>query len=199
MSRVPCAALPVLILLVPAAGLAGDKRAPPPKKVPALDLGLGKIGGALPDTNGIERPKAQTEGISPKVTTSDVHYEVLSVQHAYDFTRTTHGIQPVGDLLTAIALYGQPPTTQKFTTWVRVKASGPVSATIEMAILDSRGDTAMSGNGELNFKGAKDGEVDWLIDWAPVARPHGGTWKVLVRIAGQPMGTWPLQVIEEKR
>lgn len=188
----------IVLALLPCAAIAAEKAKG--KVKPKLDLGIGTIGGELPAADGIERKKAKQEGVAPKVTTSaDATFEVVEVQNAWDFTRSASGMKPVGDLLTAITLYGKPPTTQKFTTLVRIKATQPVTAPIELALLDPRGDTAMSGSGELNFKGAKDGEVSWLIDWAPVARPTGGDFKLLIRVAGRPMGTWPLKVVEEKR
>ena len=72
-----------------------------------------------------------------------------------------------------------------------------VNASIELVILDPRGDTALSGAGELVFRDGKADHVDYLLDWAPVARPSGGDYQLLIRIAGKPMGTWPLKV--EKR
>jgi len=163
-----------------------------------LDLGLGALGGALPKADGIEARRAQNEVTSPKVTTSDVRYTVLKVEHAWEFTRTAEGARPVGAPLTEIGLYGRPPSTPKFTTLVRVKATQNVNAPIELVILDPRGDTAMEGRGELSFTGSRRGEVDWLIDWAPTARPDGGEYTLLVRIAGRPMGTWPLKVVAAK-
>lgn len=203
-------ALLTVVLSAPAvwAGAPAKKANKPAKatkkvEAPKLELGLGSLGGALPKAEGLSNGReVQTgAGMSPTVTTSDVRYEVVKIQHAYDFARTAEGAKPVGGPLTEIGLYGEPPSTPKFTTLVKVKASKPVntSTSIELVILDPRGDTALSGNGELNFRGAKDGEVEWLIDWAPTARASGGDYRLLVRIAGQPLGTWPLKVVAEAK
>lgn len=181
-------------------GKAGkkDKAAKEKATAPKLDLGLGNLGGELPSVDGIEAKKATVQQQSPQITTRDVKFEVLEVVHAYDFVRTAQGTRPNGEILQEVGLYGHPPSTPKFATMVRVKATQNVNTSIELVILDPRGDTALSGSGELLFAGSKNGEVDWVIDWAPTARPQGGEFKLLVRIGGQPMGTWPLKVVASK-
>lgn len=198
-------ALLILVALPFSDAIAADK-APAKKKsnvvVPKIDLS--GIGGDLPSSDGIKSKKAEGNAMSPKASDPDVSYSVVEVAHAQDFSRGFGGAKPVGGALKAISLYGKPPTTQKFTTLVKVKATRPVNTSIELVILDSRGDTAMSGSGELSFKSDdkkknEASEVDYLMDWAPTPQPKGGDYKVLVRIAGQPMGTWPLKVLDEKR
>ncbi|MGA9519876.1 MAG: hypothetical protein WBV82_00345 [Myxococcaceae bacterium] len=184
----------VLALAVPSFAEAAD---PNKKKLVLPNLGLGNVGGELPKADGLKKPSARPATVAPKVTTSDVEYTVLKVEHATVFARTATGAKPQGGVLPAVMLSGDPPTTQPFTTLVKVKATQKVNASIELVILDPRGDTALSGAGELDFRNSKTDDVEYLIDWAPVARPSGGTYQILVRIAGQPMGTWPLKV--EKR
>jgi hypothetical protein len=185
----------VILVLALAAPLAAQAAEPAKVKLP--DLGLEKIGGELPKADGLKKPQGRPATVAPKVTTSDVEYTVLKVEHASAFARSAEGARPVGGPLPAVMLAGDPPTTQPFTTLVKIKATQKVNASIELVVLDPRGDTALSGGGELAFRNGKSDELEYLIDWAPVARPSGGNYQLLIRIAGQPMGTWPLKV--EKR
>lgn len=188
-------------LCLPLCAVAADKPAAKKKKsdvvVPKIDLS--GIGGDLPKADGLKGKKAQGSGLTPKTSDPDVSYDVVEVVHAQDFSRGAGGARPVGGALEAITLYGKPPSTQKFSTLVRVKATKAVNTSIELVILDPRGDTMMTGSGELGFKGNEKREVDYLIDWAPTPHPKGGDFKLLVRIGGQPMGTWPLKVVADKR
>ena len=54
----------------------------------------------------------------------------------------------------------------------------------------------MSAAGELRFRGTKGDEVDYVVDWDAVPCRWAGDFLVAVRVAGQPMGTWPLKVVE---
>jgi hypothetical protein len=101
-------------------------------------------------------------------------------------------------------LSGKPLTTEKFSTAIRVKSPQRVNARIEIAIVDFRGDMVMSSAGELRFRGAKGDEVDYTVDWDPVPwRAAGdraaGDFQVVVRVAGQPMGLWPLTLVEQNK
>jgi hypothetical protein len=53
--------------------------------------------------------------------------------------------------------------------------------------------------GEVNFRALKGHETDYLVDWDPVPWRTGGDFQVQVRVAGQPMGSWPLQMVEQKQ
>jgi hypothetical protein len=44
----------------------------------------------------------------------------------------------------------------------------------------------------------KQDEVDYMVDWDPTPTRAGGDFKVLIRIGGQVMGTWPLKVVAQK-
>ena len=193
-------ALGVLFAAGPQALAEEPRKAPqkkPAQKVEVPKIDLGGLGG-IPNADGVQKKRSDASAeLSPKVTGSEVEYRVERVVHAQGFTRSVEGHVPVGEALEAIRLHGRPPVTQAFTTMIRVKATANVNASIDVAILDPRGDTALSGSGNLSFANAKTGEAEWLIDWTPTPRPHAGEYKVLVRIAGRPMGTWPLRVLPE--
>jgi hypothetical protein len=78
-----------------------------------------------------------------------------------------------------------------------VKSPQKVNATVEVLVLDPRGNVAMSASGELRFRQAKGDEVDYLIDWDAVPSRWAGDFLVAVRVAGKPIGSWPLKVIEQ--
>lgn len=161
-------------------------------EVPKIDLsGLGEI----PKGEGMQSRKAETADLAPQFGDSEtVKYDVVGIGHAKSFTRSAKGLMPVGGMLRSIALEGKPPTTQAFSTVVRVRSSRVGDASIEIVVLDPSGDTALSGSGLLRFKSAGS-NTDWVIDWEPTPRPKSGTYQVLVRVAGRPMGTWPLEVV----
>jgi len=195
MRRLHLLLIPVCVVLALPAAVSAKE--PPGKKkssAPKLDLGLGDIGGEIPKAEGLTRPEHKQERVGPQVTTRDVKYEVVKVEHAARFTPSASGARAEGGVLKAVKLSGTPPTLQPFATRVRVKATQKLNASIELVILDPRGDTALSGSGELVFSENGGDEVDYLLDWAPVARPAGGEYQLLVRIGGRPMGTWPLRV-----
>jgi hypothetical protein len=186
--------LPLLAVALSLSGWAAGSSKPAKQKFDVPNLGLGNVGGEIPKADDLKKPETGSQDLGLKSSAKDVKYQVVKVEHATDFTGGPHGGKAVGPL-EAVVLSGEPPTLQKFATRVRVKASARVNAPIELVILDARGDTALSGNGEVVF--GQGDEADYLMDWAPVARPSGGDYKVLVRIAGQPMGTWPLKVVKK--
>jgi hypothetical protein len=163
--------------------------------VPKIDLsGLGTI----PKGDGIVAKRVENEELTPRFGDSEVvTYEVVGIGHARSFTGGAKGLTPVGGMLRSIALSGDPLSTPPFTTVVRVRSSQKGDAPIEVVILDPSGDTALSGSGVVRFKNP--GTTDWQIDWDPTPRPRGGTYKVLVRVGGKPMGTWSLDVTAEKK
>ena len=182
-----------LALALPiAAGAADAKKKPAGNKV---DLNLPTFG-AIPKGDGIEKPKAEKVGDSPSVTPSSASYTVVRVSHGKGFIRGAGGATPTGGGLSSIPASGNPLTTEKFTTVVRVKSPQRVNAPIELMILDPRGDTALSASGEVNFRGVKQDEVDYTVDWDPTPVRSAGQFQVMVRIAGQVMGTFPVKVEE---
>jgi hypothetical protein len=96
-------------------------------------------------------------------------------------------------------LSGKPPTIEKFSTAIRVQSPQKVDARIEIAIVDFRGEVVMSSAGELRFRGAKGEEVDYTVDWDAVPWRSAGDFQVVVRVAEQPMGLWPLTLVEQNK
>ncbi len=192
-------ALLLLVLCSVAASAAEPKAKPKPnaeneKTKKALQLSLPSMGG-VPATDGISKPKAEVAADSPKVTTSNATYAVVSAQHAKSFARSPSGSTPVGGALAEITLAGDPPATERFSTVVRVRSKERTNAPIDLVILDPRGDTVMKARGEVNFRGSKSDEVDYSVEWEPTPWPKGGEFQMLVRIAGQVMGTYPMKVV----
>ncbi len=157
-----------------------------------MDLNLPSFG-AVPKGDDIAQPKADNKAIESTTTASNATYTVLRVLHGKQFTRSASGATPSGSI-EPISLSGTPPSTPKFTTVVRVKSPQRVNSSIDVVILDPRGDTAMTASGEVNFRGTKQDEVDYTVDWDPTPQRAGGQFQVMVRIGGQVMGTWPLKV-----
>jgi hypothetical protein len=184
-------------LLLSAVALAGTP-APAKKKsnvkVPSFTL---PSMGEVPKADGLQKAKADAPPPGPSTTRpADATYTVTKVQFGKQFVHGPGGQQPVQPF-TSVALRGSPLTTEKFSSLVKVKCPQKVNAPIELAVLDPRGDTAMSASGELVFKGATTDEVEYLVDWDPTPARAGGKFQLLVRVAGQPMGSWPL-IVEEK-
>jgi hypothetical protein len=156
---------------------------------PKLDLGIPRFD-ALPKGDDMKKvdEKAPTEraatapGVSP--------YTIVGVQHGKGFLRTPTGSKPSAPY-PAVMASGNPLMTEKFSTVVRVKAPEKKNASIELAVLDPRGDTVMDAQGQVTFKGE---EADWTVDWAPSGIRAVGDFQVLVRIDGNPLGTFPLKI-----
>lgn len=179
--------------------------APPPKAkakgAPAqkIDLGLPSMG-ELPKGDNLHKPKADDSGKdTSSVKSEDATYAVVRVQHAKGFTGGAGGLVPVGAALEAVNLEGKPPSTERFSTLIRVKSPQRVAAPIDVVILDPRGATALSASGKLSFRATKGDEVDYAIDWESTPCRSGGDYSVLVRVAGKALGTYPLKVIEAKK
>ena len=75
---------------------------------------------------------------------------------------------------------------------VRVKSPGKKGSSIDVVILDQRGDTVMEASGQLRFGNGV--EAEWQVDWEPTAIRNPGDFQVLVRVGGNPMGTFPLKL-----
>ena len=159
------------------------------QSAPKLDLGIPKFD-AIPKGDDMKhvQEKAPTEravtapGVAP--------YTVVSVQHGKGFVRTPTGSKPSAPY-PAVMASGNPLMTEKFTTVVRVKAPEKKNTSIEIAVLDPRGDTVMDAQGQLTFKSE---EADWTVDWDPTGLRSVGDFQVLVRIGGNPLGTFPLKI-----
>jgi hypothetical protein len=193
MARKKIFALTIVALVVSAAALAeGAKKKPKSPDVSSIALPpLAEI----PTADGISPPAAERLAPEPSAPSSAV-YSVTKIQHAKSFLLSRLGPLPVGGAIDQVHLGGKPPSFEKFSTAVRVKSPQKVNAMIEVLVLDPRGDVAMSAAGELRFRGAKGDEVDYVVDWDAVPCRWAGDFLVAVRVAGQPMGTWPLKVVE---
>jgi hypothetical protein len=201
LSQMSARLLVLLALAVP--GLAGAQdggthkaKAKPSGKAPNLDLGLPTFG-AIPSGTQLNKPKANDSLDTPTVTSAGAAYSVVRIQHAKAFARSPTGSVPMGGALEAIPLSGKPLSTEKFTTVVRVKSPARSSGSIELAVVDGRGDTLMSSRGELTFRGTKGDEVDYAIDWDPTPCRAGGDYQILVRVGGQSLGPFPLKLVEK--
>ena len=132
------------------------------------------------------------------MTPAGATYSVVKVMHGKSFSRTAAGAQPTGPF-DGVKLAGAPPVSEKFTTIVRVKCPQKVNTSIDVAILDARGETLMEvSGGQLNFKGLKDDEVDYTVDWDPTTMNGAGEYQALVRVGGNPMGSTPIKMLAPK-
>jgi hypothetical protein len=192
--------LVVLALAAPAMASAPDggtkAKTKSSAKAPNLDLGIPNFT-AIPSGTQLNKPKANDTLDAPTVTSAGAAYSVVRIQHAKAFARTPTGSMPMGGAFETLPLSGKPLSTEKFTTVVRVKSPQRSGASIELAIVDSRGDTLMSSSGELTFRGTKGDEVDYAIDWDPTPCRGGGDYEILVRIGGQSLGTYPIKFAEK--
>jgi hypothetical protein len=180
LSLLLCAALPLTAFSESPPATDPKKPASGAKsKTKAPDISIPTFG-EIPKGEGMTAPKSTDLGMETKGGPSGQSpaYTVLKVNNGRG----------------EIQISGTPPTTEKFSTVVRVKCPQKANAPIELVILDPRGDTVMSSSGELNFRRVKGDEVDYAVDWSPTPWPRGGTFSMLVRIGGQPMGTYPLKV-----
>jgi hypothetical protein len=188
-----------LTLLLAAAALAQDTATPPPPKklvgtkkvsAPKLDLGTVKFED-LPKDQLLQKPKTEEQQSGPSLARLDEAYSVVKVLHARAFLHGPDGARP-STPFPQVNLSGS--TTEKFSTVVRVKSPGKRGAHIEVAILDPRGDTVMSAEGELVFRGGD--ETEWAVDWAPTGVRGPGDYALLVRVSGNPIGTFPIKIAE---
>lgn len=97
-----------------------------------------------------------------------------------------------------VSASGTPLKLEKFSTVVRVKCTQNVNAPIDVVIVDERGDTLMEASGELMFRAQKQPELDYQVDWESTPVRRVADLAVLVRVAGRPLGTWPIKVAEKK-
>ena len=189
--------LQMIVVLACAFAFGADSKKDAAKlKGQKLDLGLPKTFNAIPTGEGLEKPKEKTTQAGPTTNSNDAQYVVVSVVHGKSFLRTATGAKPSSPF-EQVPTEGNPPTTEKFSTVVRVRCISKVNASIDVVILDPRSDTLMEASGQLLFRAQKDPELDWTVDWERTQLPRGtGTYQVLVRVAGQPMGTFPLKIAE---
>lgn len=162
------------------------------KEAPKLDLGLGlpKFGD-IPKGEALQKAKPQEADTATRSSPDKKDCSVVSVQHAKGFLRSPQGSKPSAPMPTLVAT-GSPLRTDKFITMVRVKCEDKRTREIAVAILDPGGDTLMDASGSVGFPGGV--ENDWQVDWEATSVRRPGTYQVLVRLGGEPLGTFPLQI-----
>ena len=159
------------------------------KKKPAMTVPALGLGGLATIPKGEELGAAGSEGrgSGPSVKSVDERFEVLSVQHAQSGGART--------ALSQVGASGAPLRTEPFSSRVRVRSAARRTAPIEVVVLDVRGDTVMSASGTLSYSGLQGDAAEYTVDWDPTPVRGPGAYSVLVRVAGQPLGTWPLTVV----
>jgi hypothetical protein len=177
-------------LLILALVLGADKK-------PKLDLGLKvDVGGSIPKGAELQAPKEKTQKTESSAKITELTYEVVRVAHGKAFSYGPNGAVPTS-ALEAIPASGNPLTTEKFTTVVRVKCAQKVSASIELSVLDSRSNDIMTGSGTVYFRSDKGTEADYTLDWDPTPVRQAGTYSLLVKVAGNVVGTYPFKVVDK--
>ncbi len=167
--------------------LKGSKKETAPK----LDLGIPTFKD-IPNQK-LEKPKETPEAQqSPSGTRLDEGYTVVRVLHGKGFMRAPDGARP-STPFPQVTVSGNPLATEKFSSVIRVKSPAKKNTRIEVAILDQRGDTVMEASGEIRFGNGD--EAEWQVDWEPTGVRNPGEFQVLVRIGGNPLGTFPLKVV----
>lgn len=166
--------------------LKGSKKETAPK----LDLGLPTFKD-IPKEK-LEKPKEAEEAQQkPSGTRADEGYTVVRVVHGKGFIRGPDGAKPSAPF-PQVTVAGNPLATEKFSSVIRLKSPAKKNTRIEVAILDQRGDTVMEASGEIRFGNAE--ETEWQVDWEPTGVRNPGEFQVLVRIGGNPLGTFPLKL-----
>ena len=167
--------------------LKGSKK----ESAPKLDLGIPAFKD-IPKDQKLEKPKDPAEAQqAPSAARVEEGYSVVRVVHGKGFMRGPDGAKP-STPFPQVTVAGNPLMTEKFSSVVRVKSPAKRNTSIEVAILDQRGDTVMEASGELRFGNGV--EAEWQVDWEPTGIRNPGEFQVLVRLGGNPMGTFPLKL-----
>jgi hypothetical protein len=182
------------VALAFAEGVPNQKNQAPSK--PKIDVSLPTFD-SIPKAEGLKKGE-QPEAAQLAGQVREAKYQVVRIQHARAFVRKGAGSTPVGSELKAISLSGRPLLTEKFTTLVRVKSAGKVAAPIDVSVVDNLGDPVFSASGQLSYRGTRTDEVDYLVDWDPTPVRAPGDFRVLVRVAGELIGSYPLPAVEAK-
>jgi hypothetical protein len=176
--------------LIMALALGADKK-------PKLDLGLKvDVGGSIPKGENLAKPKEKQVKTESSTQATDISYEVVRVAHGKGFNYGPNGATPIS-ALTEIPASGNPLTTEKFTTVVRVKCAQRVSAPIEIAFLDHRSNEIMTGSGTVYFRSEKGTEADYTLDWDPTPVRQAGEYTLLVKVNGNTIGTFPIKIFDK--
>lgn len=184
------------VLLASAPVLASGGKEAKKANVQVKELRLPSLG-TVPKAEGLVAPAATPAVEGTRQTEGIARYQVVEMAHAAGFVAGPGGPQPVGARLTSVTIAGEPPVTSRFSTLVRVRSAARAGAPIEVVVLDARGETVLRSTGTLAFGSAD--VTHFQVDWEPTALKQGGSHQVLVRVAGEPLGTWPLLVREAGR
>lgn len=180
----PALLLAVALLAAPLARAEPPRQAPAKKKAAMAVPSLG-LSDLAPLPRGEELRTGAGSAARPEVKSVDERFEVLGVEHAQGARRA----------ISEVGVTGSPPRTEPFSTRVRVRSGARRQAPIELAVLDARGDTVMSASGTLSLTGLAGDVAEYTVEWDASPCRGPGAYSVLVRVAGQPLGTWPLQVV----
>jgi hypothetical protein len=186
-----------ILVVLPLAAVASNPE-PEAKKKPAIVLDMPKLSGVPKDAE-LVKPTSDMRLPETRVSANVATYEIIKVQHGKSFMRTPKGSAAANGGLQAIALRGTPPTSEKFTTVVRLKSAQRVGGPIELALVDSMGNVAMSANGQITFRGTKGTELDYAVDWEPTPFRRAGEYQMTVRVGAQDLGSFPLTVSEPQK
>lgn len=157
-------------------------------KVPKLDLG--RATGAVPKGDNLEAREAAPVAPTPAAAVrADQAPQLVRVELLGASGR------PVAEASAS----GSPLSTEPFSTRVHVRSAARQGGEIELVVLDPRGDSVMTSQGSLSFAGLKGDTAVYTVDWDPSPIRSGGDFQLLVRVSGQPLGTWPLKVVPRTR
>ncbi len=171
--------------------LKGSKKDAAPK----LDLGLPQFTD-VPKDQKLESAKGKTDTqTGPTGARADEGSSVVRVVHGKTFIRGTDGAKSATPFPAVTATPSNPWQMEKFSSVVRVKSPAKKNARIEVAILDQRTDTVMEAAGELRFGNSE--EAEWQVEWEATSIRLPGEFQVLVRVGGNPLGTFPFKVQAE--
>jgi hypothetical protein len=162
------------------------------KKAPSLSL---PSFGELPAAEGLSASGPRSGTPALKGSPAPAQYAVSSVEHARGYVRKVSGTRAVA-LLDSIALSGNPLKSERFYTLVKLTCSQKSAARIEVEVVDSVGNVAMTSTGNLAFIRGKP-EAEYLVEWAQTPFRSGGEYWVKVRVAGTELGSWPLRIEEQ--
>jgi hypothetical protein len=164
------------------------------KKKSKLDLGLNvDVGASIPKGEDLQKPQEKRETVTPTQPAGELSWSVVKVQHGKAFKGT-----PQGSVVAAayeVGGNGDPFTTEQFTTVVRIKCAQRRSAPIELAVLDSRGNTAMEGSGTVQFR-TKSDESDYTLVWDPTPLRGPGDYTFTVKVNGSVIGSYPMKIVD---
>jgi len=196
----PSVALLAVLCLFGVRSLASDAGTQGPKtkvkaKAPSITM---PTFADIPKADDLKSPTAEkSERMREPSTGAGPRYSVVKIEHARAFRETAPGLATAAEPLQSVELSGNPLTTERFATLVRVKSPRKLGASIQVAILDPRGEVALTSSGELSFRGLKGDETNYLVEWDPTPCRTGGDYHLTVRVSGEELGSWPLKFINK--